>query len=130
MINKKQCTIIWWVNNLNIRHKEPMVLGNILRCLKEKYEYEEIGVMKPVCKKDHDFRGIKLNYEMHGNVKIDIKQQTRCMLTGFEKNEDPKYFFYHFRWRLICSTFMVVREIFVTKVSFLRTCFENMGLGD
>ena len=47
VIRGKQCTIVWWVDNLKVSHKEKEVIDGIIVWLKDKYEDKDIGIMKP-----------------------------------------------------------------------------------
>jgi hypothetical protein len=59
MINGKQCTIVWHVDDLKISHKDSKDVDQIIASLKE--EYEQIGEMTVKQGKVHDYLGMTLD---------------------------------------------------------------------
>ena len=39
MINGKQATIVWWIDDLKLSHEQTEVVDEIIKWLKSKYEY-------------------------------------------------------------------------------------------
>ena len=85
VIHGKQCTIVWWVDDLKVSHKEKEVIDGIMVWLKDKYEDKEIGIMKPTRGKKHEFLGMLLDYGIKGEVKIDMQEYIGKMCKDFEK---------------------------------------------
>ena len=70
MINGKQCTIGWHVDDLKISHIDSQVVDNILNKLYERYGKEAPMVTKRG--KIHDYLGMMLDYNIDGKVQITI----------------------------------------------------------
>ena len=61
IINGKQMTIIWHVDDAKISHVDKQGIEILINYLKELYEDLEIGMIKNR-EKVHDYLGIKLDY--------------------------------------------------------------------
>ena len=70
MINGKQCTIGWNVDNLKISHVDSEVVDDIINKLYERYGKEAPMVTKRG--KIHDYLGMMLDYNIDGKVQITI----------------------------------------------------------
>ena len=66
MINGKQCTIGWHVDDLKISHVDSEVVDDILNKLDERYGKEALMVTTRV--KIHDYFGMTLDYNIDGKV--------------------------------------------------------------
>jgi hypothetical protein len=72
MINGKQCTIIWHVDDLKISHVDPLVLEEIIRKISERYGKEDPVTVNRG--KTHDYLGMKIDFSEPGKVKITMEQ--------------------------------------------------------
>jgi hypothetical protein len=77
IIDGKQCTIVWHVDDLKISHIDPKVNTTILNLLDAKYGQEIVaGKRAPLTinrgKNKHDFLGMIMDYSEAGYVKIDM----------------------------------------------------------
>ena len=70
MINGKQCTIGWHVDNLKISHIDLEVVDDILNKLDKRYGKE--APMVTTRGKIHDYLGMTLNYNIGGKVQITM----------------------------------------------------------
>ena len=70
MINGKQCTILWHLDDLKISHEDPAVVNNIIRRLNGKYE--KITPMISTCGKIQEYLGMTLDFTDTGKVKIIV----------------------------------------------------------
>ena len=68
MINGKQCTIGWHVDDLKISHIDSEVVDDIINKLDERYGKE--APMVTTRGKIHDYLGMKLDYNIDGKVQI------------------------------------------------------------
>ena len=84
-INGNQCTIVWWVDDLKISHKDSRIVDEVLKLLKSKYDAEDIGVMSPSRGKVHEFLGMKLDYSKKGKVMVDMPDFVKKMAIDFKK---------------------------------------------
>ena len=62
VINGKQMTIIWHVDDAEISHVDKQEIEILINYLKELYEDPEIGMMKINRGNVHDYLGMKLDY--------------------------------------------------------------------
>jgi len=71
MVNGKQITVVWHVDDLKISHVDEQVVDETVRMLNNKY-----GKHKPLTVnrgKIHDYLGMKLDYSQAGKVIVDMK---------------------------------------------------------
>lgn len=84
MINGKQCTICWHVDNLKISHVDPKIVTKIIEMLNSVYGQEVVGGKraKLTIKRGvkHEYLGMLLDYSEKGHVKIDMTDYFRRML--------------------------------------------------
>ena len=80
MINGKQCTIVWHVDDLKISHRDSKVVDEIIKKLEN--EYGKVGQMTIRRGKVHDYLGMKLDYSKTGKVIIDMEEYINEVLTG------------------------------------------------
>ena len=77
IINGKQCTIIWHVDDLKISHVELKVVNDIIKKLEDKFGQESPLVPSPG--KTIDYLGMCIDYTVKGKVKISCTNiSTRC----------------------------------------------------
>jgi hypothetical protein len=72
MINGKQCTILWHVDDLKISHADPEVVEEVLRMLNERY-----GKKSPLVVtrgKVRDYLGMIFDFSVDGKVKITMEE--------------------------------------------------------
>jgi hypothetical protein len=76
MINGKQCTVVWHVDDLKISHVDPKVTTTILNLLDAKYGQEIVGGKRAPLTinrgKLHDYLGMLLDYSEPGYVKLNM----------------------------------------------------------
>ena len=69
MINGKQCTIIWWVDDNHISHMSDGVIDMVISTIEERF-----GKMAVTRGKEHVFLGMKLRFPGNGTVRIMMKE--------------------------------------------------------
>jgi hypothetical protein len=76
IINGKQCTIVWHVDDLKISHVDVKAVSTILDLLDAKYGQEIVGGKRAPLTiyrgKIHDYLGMTLDYSEPGYVKLDM----------------------------------------------------------
>jgi hypothetical protein len=80
MINGKQCTVLWHINDIKISHEDPKVVTAVLALLKER-----CGKKAPLtitCGKKHDYLEMMVNYSKPGKVKILMIDFIKSMLSS------------------------------------------------
>ena len=68
MINGKQCTIVWHVDDLKISHAKSAVLEDIIERLNQRYGQE--APLSVQHGKVHEYLGMTINYSAPGKVKF------------------------------------------------------------
>ena len=103
IINGKQCTIMWHVDDLKISHKEKTVVEQQIRFLESIY-----GPISSVTGKVHTYLGIDMDFTTPGEVKLSMVDYLKEVIedfpepiTGsantpaadhlFEQSNDPNY---------------------------------------
>ena len=80
IINGKQCTIVWHVDNLMISHVDPNVVTDILEKLSSKY-----GEMMPLSLNrgyKHEYLGMVFDFSGNSDVKITMYQYLDGLIEG------------------------------------------------
>ena len=70
MINGKQCTILWYVDDLKISHEDPTVVTDIIWQLNDKYG--KVTQMVSTCGKIHEYLGMTIDFLDIDKVKITM----------------------------------------------------------
>ena len=78
IINKKQCTIIWHVDDTKIFHVDSAVVDDIMRLLEDKF-----GKMKVVRGDRHEFLGQIITFKKNGTFDLDMSSYLREAVEEF-----------------------------------------------
>jgi hypothetical protein len=81
IINGKQCTIVWHVDDLKISHEDSAVTQSIVALLQEKYGSEDAPVTVTYGKV-HDYLGMTLDYSKTGKVIINMTRYVTDLLNN------------------------------------------------
>jgi hypothetical protein len=84
MVNGKQCTIVWHVDDLKISHADSDVTENIVETLQLKYGSEEAPVTV-TRGKVHDYLGMTLNYTTKGKVIVQMEEYVKELLNSVKE---------------------------------------------
>jgi hypothetical protein len=79
IINGKQCTMVWHVDDLKISHVEEQVTQEIVSLLQKKYGSADAPVTVSYGKV-HDYLGMTLDYSANGKVTIDMREYVKEVL--------------------------------------------------
>ena len=90
-INGKQHTVMWHVDDLKISHVDKKVNDRFIKWVDELYGDDEIGRVKAVRGKKHDYLGILLDYTVAGQVIIDMKYYVENMIAQYKHPISDKY---------------------------------------
>jgi hypothetical protein len=89
-INKRQCTIVWHVDDLKISHTDRKVVTTILNLLDGRYGQEIVGGKRAPLTitrgRTHDYLGMTLDYTEDGVVKIDMRDYVSKILEELPKD--------------------------------------------
>jgi hypothetical protein len=84
MVQEKQMTVSWHVDDLKISHEETKIVDSFLEWIKK--TYGSIGEVKTTRGKIHDYLGMKLDYTVKGQVSIDMVGYIESMVSNFPKD--------------------------------------------
>jgi Reverse transcriptase (RNA-dependent DNA polymerase) len=87
-INHAQLTVSWHVDDLKISHRDAKVVSYFVEWIKQMYG--KISEVKVKRGKVHDYLGMKLHYDVQGQVSIDMIDYVQNMLEGFPQNQIEK----------------------------------------
>ena len=90
MVNGKQLTVTWHVDDLKASHADDKVLEEFIQWVRDMYEDPEIGKVKGGISKHHDYLAMNLDYSTPGVVKIRMTDYVEKMLSGFEYQDEIK----------------------------------------
>ena len=68
VINGSQCTILWYIDDLKISHKDEKVTEEVLLWLESVY-----GEIRTTRGKKHTYVGIDLDFSNDGEVKVNMR---------------------------------------------------------
>jgi hypothetical protein len=83
VVNGKQMTVLWHVDDLKASHKEQVVLDEFEGYLRSIYDDDEIGKIKVNHGPRHEFLGMTLDYSQPGKVIIDMVDYVKNMVSDF-----------------------------------------------
>jgi hypothetical protein len=86
MIDGKQCTVLWNVNNLKISHISEDVNTDIIKIINDEFGKE--APMTITRGKLHDYLGVTLDYSKKGRVKIKMLDYVDKMLADLPDEMD------------------------------------------
>ncbi len=69
VIDGKQCTIVWYVDDNKISHVDPKVVTGIIQKIEAKF-----GKMSQTRGKEHEFIGMNLKFTDDKKVKVSMKE--------------------------------------------------------
>ena len=81
MVNGKQLTICWHVDDVKSSHVDPEINDQFLAWVKA--EFGKLGEVKTVRGKKHDYLGMVLDYSVPGQVSIDMSHYVKLMVEQF-----------------------------------------------
>jgi hypothetical protein len=86
MVNGKQCTIIWHIDDLKILHEDPEVVSGVIEQLNSEFQKEAPLTVNHG--KVHDYLGMTLDFSVDGKVKIGMVQYVKTMLAELNADMD------------------------------------------
>jgi hypothetical protein len=78
MINGKQCTVVWHVDDVKISHVDPNVVTDVIALFSA--EYAKMSPLTISRGKIHEYLGMTLDYSVKGKVKITMTDYVINML--------------------------------------------------
>ena len=86
MINGKQCTILWHVDDLMMSHMDMNVLEDIVASLNK--EYGKAGKLSVTRGTVHDYLGVRMDYSTPGQVSFDMEKYLDGVLEDLPDDMD------------------------------------------
>jgi hypothetical protein len=86
MINGKQCTILWHVDDLKISHVEPSVVTSVIELLQSEFGKE--APLTITRGKVHEYLGMTIDYSIPGKVKFTMLDYIKGMLDDLPSDMD------------------------------------------
>jgi hypothetical protein len=83
IINGKQQTVVWHVDDLKSSHLDPKVNDRFLEWLEEKYGDEKIGKVQVTRGAKHIYLAMRLDYSEKGVLKVDMTDYVESMIEDF-----------------------------------------------
>jgi hypothetical protein len=79
IVNGKQCTIVWYVDDNKISHVEAAVVTEVVKMIEKRF-----GKMTVTRGKHHVFLGMSVTYKDDGTVQIIMKDHLQSAITVFD----------------------------------------------
>ena len=79
LINGSQCTIMWYVDNAKVSHKQQSVVENVIQHVEECF-----GKMNPTYGPEQDYLGMKISIK-NKKVHINMSEQIQEIIDGFSE---------------------------------------------
>jgi Reverse transcriptase (RNA-dependent DNA polymerase) len=86
IVNGKQCTILWHVDDLKISHHDPKVVSSIIAQLETEFGKE--APLSITRGKVHDYFGMRIDYTSAGKVNITMIPYIETMLEELPEDMD------------------------------------------
>ncbi len=90
LVNGKQHTVTWHVDDLKSSHVDPKVNDTFLEWLKKKYADDNIGEVKATRGHKHDYLAMILDYSTPGVLKVDMTSYVKSMVEDFPEKIEGK----------------------------------------
>ena len=90
MVNSKQLTLVWHINNIKVSHVEESVVTKFIEWLKCTYKctFEDgLGAMQVFRGKKHDYLGMQLDFTKNGKVKFTMDNYVVDMVRDFHPHD-------------------------------------------
>ena len=89
MVNGKQHTVTWHVDDLKSSHVDPKVNDRFIKWLEQKYTANPaVRTIKAVRGKVHGYLAMTLDYSVKGQVKVNMMDYVKSMVKDFNDIED------------------------------------------
>ena len=85
MINSKQCTIAFYVDDNKVSHEDPKVVSRVIQTMKEHF-----GDLKVVRGTKHTFLGMNIEILKDKKVQIDMREQLQEVIDMFPEDTSMK----------------------------------------
>ena len=80
-VNGKQCTVLWYVDDVKVSHVEKGVVQNVINEIEK-----EFGNVKPTIGNEQEYLGMKIKIDNDRNLHIDMRDQVSEIIQEFSEN--------------------------------------------
>ena len=88
VINGQQCTIVWYVDDNKLSHKDPTVVTKVLEIMKD--HFGDLVIHRGKIGEKFDYLGMEITIEKDKKIKIEMKDQLNEAIDFFESWEGTK----------------------------------------
>ena len=81
VVNEKQCTILWYVDDVKVSHVDRSVVEDVIANLEQ-----EFGSVNPTYGNDQEYLGMKLKIDSDRKLHIDMRDQVSEIIQVFSGN--------------------------------------------
>jgi hypothetical protein len=78
MVNRKQCTVCWYVNDVKVSHVEESIVDNLVSKMQEEYGKE--APLTVSCGKVLEYLSMKIDYSDEGKVVFSMWEYVKNLL--------------------------------------------------
>ena len=78
MVDGKQCTVLWYVDDVQVSHVDRSVVENVITNLEQ-----EFGNVNPTYGNEQEYLGMKLSVDADRKLHIDMRDQVSEILQDF-----------------------------------------------
>ena len=89
IVNGKQHTVTWHVDDLKSSHVDPKVNDEFHEWLEKKYGDPKLAKVKAVRGKKHDYLAMNLDFSTPGKLKVDMVNYVKSMVDDFPEEITP-----------------------------------------
>jgi hypothetical protein len=79
-VDEKQLTVSWHVDDLKVSHQDPNVVTDFMEWIR--LQYGKIREVKVTRGQVHEYLGMKLQYDVKGQVLIDMSDYVKQYVEG------------------------------------------------
>ena len=110
MIDGKQCTILWHVDDLKMSHMDMKVLEDIIASLNK--EYGKAGKLSVTRGTVHDYLGVRMDYSTPGQVSFDMEKYLDGVLEDLPVSHPPLLLNIYSRHATMCQNLARTKQIY------------------
>ena len=90
IVNEKQHTVCWHINDLKLSHIDPTVNDDFYKWLDASYASNEIGQVKAIRGKQHDYLAMVLDFSIPGVLQVNMTPYVKSMIDKFPEKLSGK----------------------------------------
>jgi hypothetical protein len=84
VINGKQCTVAWYIDDNKISHMDPTIVTHIIEMIEARF-----GKMTVTRGSEHVFLGMHISFRENGTVTVKMKEHIKEAIDDFGNDITP-----------------------------------------